>query len=125
MLYRSCSYFFYHFLNSLFFLSFSFYPLYKYSWHLGLGEESSLNALHVNLNLSAHFKGYLLRPNDKLNTHRFRTKSYSPIFVLIVERMTEAAFGGILSRTTADSTSLYLYQIGIIKASYYYIIITY
>lgn len=34
----------------------------EYSWRPGLGEESSLNTLCVNLNLSAHFKGYLLRP---------------------------------------------------------------
>jgi hypothetical protein len=44
----------------------------------------------VNLNLPICFKGDLLRPMRRLNRHRFRTASYSPVAALIAEGLTEA-----------------------------------
>ena len=62
----------------------------KYQLITGLSEESASSNTDFNLNLSICSKGYLLRPITLLNKCRFRMKSYSPVFILIAEHLTEA-----------------------------------
>jgi len=56
----------------------------------GLGDEVPQTNTEINLNLSACFKGDLLRSVYWLKRCRFRMVSYSPDTILIAEHLTEA-----------------------------------
>ena len=77
-----------NFLFKIFFLTL-FFAFIDYKADIWTQWRECLKHEWINLNLSACFKGYLLRSITSLNKCRFHMGSYSPVTTLIAEHLTE------------------------------------